>query len=40
MEAWRLARRALRQAGHHVEQVDGIVYVDGLRCDDPALRPL
>lgn len=37
-EGWRLARKALRQAGHLVEQQGGIVYVDGKRCDDPALQ--
>lgn len=35
---WRAARRALRQAGHFVEQVAGVVYVDGRPCADPALQ--
>lgn len=35
---WRAARKALRLAGHEVKQLDGIVYVDGQRSDDPALR--
>lgn len=34
---WRAARRALRQLGHEVKQIDGVVYVDGRRSDDPAL---
>lgn len=36
---WRAARRQLRQAGHDVQQVDGIVYIDGRRSDDLGLYP-
>ena len=36
---WRERRLRLRRAGHLVEQVDGVVYVDGRRSNDPGLRP-
>jgi len=35
---WRVARRAMRRAGHEVKQLDGVVYVDGAGSDDPALQ--
>ena len=36
---WREARRLLREQGHEVKQFEGLLYVDGVRCDDPALLP-
>lgn len=38
-DGWLARRRALRQAGHEVKQFDGVVFVDGVRSDDPGLAP-
>lgn len=36
---WRAARLALRQAGCEVKQLDGVVYIDGVRSTDRSLYP-